>query len=172
MKCLKSIAAFIIVCLSIGCTKDQIKKAPPQTEISSGDSSQAGFKESGWIPVSEWKVAHQPSHSVYYSDIRTARADANAIVLIYRRDNNTGTIKPLPYTDDTNPQQIYWYYEVNDGDIMISADVYGQAVNAFTSNSFQCIFLSQSYVQRIEKRGISKTELLTMPYEKFSQINQ
>lgn len=172
MKCLKSIAAFIIVCLSTGCTKDQVKEVPSQTNIPSCNSSKAGFKESGWITVSQWKVAHQPSHSVYYSDIRTARTDANAIVLIYRRDNNTGTIKTLPYSDDTNPQKIYWYYEVNGGDIMISADVYGQAVNAFTSNSFQCIVLSQSYVQGLEKRGISKTELLTMPYEKFSEINQ
>lgn len=173
MKGLESIAGAILICLTVGCKKEPIKNFPSQDHISSISSSENKITESNWITASQWEVAQQPSHSVFHTNINTGNNSVSeTALLVYRKDNTHGTIMTLPYEENKGLQKIYWYFEADGGNIMISADVYGPGANSFSTNSFKYIVLSEATVQDMEKRGISKTQLMTMPYEKFTELNQ
>jgi hypothetical protein len=175
MKGLKAIGGVLLLCLTLGCKKDKIENFSNEDAISSISSSQIsstkGINQSDWMSALKWEVANQPSHSVYYTTINLNNINTSGSTLLVYKQDNTGATAILPFEENKGSQKIYWYYEMNDGSIMISADVYGQVVNPVAASSFKYIVLSNSAVSDFEKRGVDKTKIMVMPYEKFSELN-
>jgi hypothetical protein len=174
MKGLKAIGGALLLCLTFGCKKDKIENFSNEDAIPSISSSQIsanGINQSDWMSALKWEVANQPSHSVYHTTINLSNINTSGSTLLVYKQDNTGATAILPFEENTGSQKIYWYYEMNDGSIMISADVYGQVANPVAASSFKYIVLSNSAVSDFEKRGVDKTKIMVMPYEKFAELN-
>ncbi|MBO9681676.1 MAG: hypothetical protein J7502_03200 [Flavisolibacter sp.] len=174
MKGMRSITGVLLLCLTVSCHKDQIKvDAGQENNTATIASLKNGIIESDWIASSTSEVASQPSHSVYHIEINAGNfTHPGNTVLVFRKDKATHHSVAIPYEETRGNQKIYWYYEVVGDEIMISADVYGGGADPFTTSAFKYLVVSNAAMQDMKRRGINRTQLMTISYENFMELNQ
>jgi hypothetical protein len=175
MKSLEKITGVLLLCAIVSCRKNELEKISGPENSNTVLTEQNKLSESDWTPITQSNTADRPTHTVYYTNLQagnitSANAD-NALVRIYKKDNS-GKISStaLPFEENIGSQKLYWYYEVSEGNIMVSVDVYGSKVNPFTNNSFKYIIVDNAAVEGMERKGISKKQLLQMPYEDLNKL--
>jgi hypothetical protein len=174
MKGLEKIAGVLLLCAIVSCRKNQLEGISEKENIQTA-STQNQASESDWMPATQWNTAERPTHTVYFTNIKTGNITAananNALVRIYKKDNS-GKISStaLPFEENVGSQKLYWYYEINEGEIMVSVDVYGSKTNPLTNSSFKYIILDNATVGDMESKGISKKQLMRMSYEDLNNL--
>ena len=81
-----------------------------------------GITESEWIANTSWTAVQRPSHSVFFtnikSDISVETAEQGLIRIV--KANGTGnSVQSLPFEETVNGTKYYWYYQVTEGNVMI-----------------------------------------------------
>ena len=168
MKSLKTPLLGLLLLLAIlGCQKDlQQNQLPPengQPKVSAV-SKNANVTESEWKANLNWSSVELPSHSVFYTNVKTdisAETADQGLVRIFKSSGSNA--QSLPFEENVNGRKYYWYYQVTEGNVLISVDVYGSKENP--GGIFKSVVLNKEAVSGFEAKGYSKTELMKMPLE-------
>ena len=171
MKGLEKITGVLLLCAIVSCKKDQLESTPLEESQLNTTSTQTS--ETEWSSATHVEKADRSAHTVFYTNIKapdiTDESASDGSVRIFKKDN-MGRISStaLPFEEVNGSQKTYWYYEVSEGNIMISADVYGDRNNPFTNSSFKYIVIDD---EEIVKKGITKKEMKRLSYDALNQLN-
>lgn len=172
MKSLKTPLPGLLLLLAIlGCQKDlQQNQLPPEIgqPKTSAVSKNVNVTESEWKGNLDWSNVELPSHSVFYTNVKTdisAETSEQGLVKIFK--SSSSNPQSLPFEENANGRKYYWYYQVTEGNVMISVDVYGSKENP--GGIFKSVVLNKEAVADFEARGYSKTELMKMPLEALTR---
>jgi len=169
------IAAIAIFLTIASCKKDlqenPIKESAIETTAVAVENNKVaaqGISESEWISNTSWTSVQRPSHSVFFtnikSDISVETAEQGLIRIV--KANGTGnSVKSLPFEETINGTRYYWYYQVTEGNVMIAVDVYGSNTNPAEGSLFKSVVLTKEAVADQETKGNTKDKLMSMPVE-------
>jgi hypothetical protein len=119
-----------------------------------------------WTPVGDWKSSQQEQFKVQFGTIQdpaiTADVVNKGLVLVYAKEG--ANIQSLPYQSEQSNS--FWYYQIAEGSLLVSADVYGTS-NAAAPEIRYFIFTEQQ-LNELEKSGTSKAEIMSLSYEQAS----
>ena len=176
MKGLDKITGVLLLCTIVSCKKDQLESASQkESQLNSLSTEQIKNSETEWSAPVQIEKAERSNHTVFYTNIKApdiTAESADEFVRIFKKDNS-GRISShaLPVEETNGSQKTYWYYEISEGNIMISADVYGDRINPFTNSSFKYIVIDDSDVQNIQSKGINKKDLKKLSYDDLNKLN-
>src|SRR5688572_26168962 len=173
MKCLIKITGVLLLCVIVSCKKEQLESTSLQE--SQDNITRTQIQNSDWSTPMHVEKADRSTHTVYYTNLKApdlSSAISDGLIRIYKKDNK-GNIssRALPFEETNGSQKTYWYYEVSDGNIMVSADVYGERTNPFINNSFKYIVIDEADIQHMQTKGINKKELKRLSYEDLNELN-
>jgi hypothetical protein len=94
----------------------------------------------------------------------TADVVNKGLVLVYAKEGSA--IQSLPY--ESEQSKSFWYYQVAEGSLLVSADVYG--TSSATAPEVRYFVFTGEQVNEIEKSGTSKAELMNLSYEQASAL--
>ena len=174
MKNLKpSLFALMSVVLLFSCKKSDLKEELA-SDNSQGIASTVSLKESSWKTLPKWNQVNQQSYSIYYSSLKDANITADVandgLVLVYKKDATKNTTVELPYEEKVGNTTYYWYYQISEGKVLVSCDIYGTSntETLSTANNFKYIPISKDALSKLEGKGYSRTQLMALPYEQVS----
>ena len=180
MKDLKVIAGLCFLCIMVSCHKDQLDDIPTEevSEFSnSASTSTNGFRESELSPPQDLNIAEQPSHTVYFTNIKapdiTAQDASGSIIRVFKFDKNNRGTSPvsLPFESGEGGRS-YWYYEVMENSIMISVDAYDRQRNPLPDSEFIYIVLNEKAIRSLEAQGINRKVLYSMSYDGLTKLKE
>jgi len=161
----------LFLLLIISCRKTDVKPSSLENNSNVIAKHTDGVSESDWQAGNEWTGVEQPQFSIFYTNIKAASITADAaekgMIRVFKI-NNSGTSSEsiaLPFEETNGAQKNYWYYQVTEGNIMISVDVYGSKTNPAEKSLFKYVILSNEVVDGFEKKGTSKSDLMSMSYQ-------
>jgi hypothetical protein len=176
MKGLK-ITGVLLLCAMVSCKKDQLESTSQNDpQLKTVSSEQIKNSETDWSAATQVEKADRTSHTVFYTNIKapdiTAETANESLVRIFKKDNS-GKIssRALPFEETNGSQKAYWYYEVSEGNIMVSVDVYGNRDNPFANSSFKYIVMDDTDMQKLLSKGITKKDLKRLSYDDLNQLN-
>jgi hypothetical protein len=164
-------AGLVILCTILSCQKDmqhEVSSENKQTVTSSSIQNQ--IIQSDWNKNLSWNKVELPSHTVFYTNVKTnvsSETEDKGMVRVFK-SSNSSTSQSLPFEETVNNHKYYWYYQVTEGNVMISVDVYGSQQNPATTSAFKSVVLTKDAVTNLEAKGNSRTALMTMPLERFA----
>jgi hypothetical protein len=173
MKNLKTpFAGLAILCTILSCQKDvqQLKSTETHPTSVSGNTQNLNLIESEWNKNLTWTKVELPSHSVFYSNIKTtisAETETQGLVRVFKSSNAVNA-QTLPFEETVNGNKYYWYYQVSEGNIMIAVDVYGTKENPAIASAFKSVVLTREAVADLEAKGNTRTTVMTMPFESLT----
>ncbi|MBO9572200.1 MAG: hypothetical protein J7497_08335 [Chitinophagaceae bacterium] len=170
MKNLKTpFAGLAILCTVLSCQKNvqqlNFTENPPVAIAAS--TQNLNLIESDWNKNLSWTKVELPSHTVFYTNIKTnisAETETQGLIRVFK-SSNSSTSQSLPFEEAIEGQKYYWYYQVTEDNVMISVDVYGSKDNPATESSFKSVVLSKEAVANLEAKGNTKSRLMTIPLE-------
>ena len=173
MKSLEKITGVLLLCAIVSCRKNQLEEISAKDDTEKIVAQQTQIRESDWTSPTQWNTAERPTHTVYYTEIKADNIseNENSLVRIYLKDNSGKlTSHVLPFEENVGSQKMYWYYEVNEGNIMVSVDVYGSKTNPLTNSSIKYVVLNNAALGDMERKGISKKDIMQMSYEDLNKL--
>lgn len=176
MKNLKTpIAVLFIAIAAVSCRKTQQEVQTVEQEATpNAVAANTGIAESSWQSPAEWNSVEQPTHTVFYTNIKTSEITADAaekgMIRVFKVANSGGTSSSvaLPFEETNGSQKSYWYYQVTEGNIMIAVDVYGGKANPAQTSLFKHVVLSSDAVSEFESKGTSKADLMELSLDKVT----
>ena len=174
------IAALALFLTIASCKKDlnETNISEPTIEttalaVENNKVASQGITESEWIANTSWTAVQRPSHSVFFtnikSDISVETAEQGLIRIV--KANGTGnSVQSLPFEETVNGTKYYWYYQVTEGNVMIAVDVYGTDSNPAQGSIFKSVVLTKDAVADQETKGNTKAKLMSMPVETITAL--
>lgn len=168
-------AVLILLATASSCRKDIHESIPPaaeeinQTELSIAPVK-TGINESDWQQGLSWSKVERPTHTVYFTNIAadvTAQTAEQGLVRIFSTAGSGN--ESLPFETSVNGQKQYWYYQVTEGNIMISVDVYGSSSNPGETSKFKSVILDKTAVAELKSNGKTEADLMNMPAEALTK---
>lgn len=136
--------------------------AAPQAETTATTTATA------WKAAGEWKTSQQEQFRIQYAILEdkaiTAEVAAKGLVLVYAKD--ASGIQSLPY--QSSQSDVFWYYQVAEGSVLVSCDVYGSA--KASAPEFTYFIFSEEKMNELEKSGKSKGELMNLSFEQAAAL--
>jgi hypothetical protein len=168
MKLKTPFAGLAILCTVLSCQKDaQQLNTTDNPPISTAASTQnLNLVESDWNKNLTWNKIELPSHTVFYTNVKTsisAETETQGLIRVFK-SSNSSTSHSLPFEETIDGQKNYWYYQVTEGNVMISVDVYGKN-NPTTGSAFKSVVLNKEAVTKLEAKGNTRSKLMTTPLE-------
>jgi hypothetical protein len=176
MKGLIKVTGVLILCAIVSCKKDQLETTPTDPQLETITDKQLQNSQADWSAPSQVEKAERANHTVFYTNIKapeiTAETGNEGMIRIYKKDE-LGRISShaLPLEETNGAQKTYWYYEISEGNIMVSADVYGGRSNPFTNSSFKYIVMDDMDMQKLQSKGITRKELKRLSYDELNRLN-
>jgi hypothetical protein len=173
-----SIIAALSLLLIFGCRKKDVKNSSRENNSNVVAKHAAGVNESDWQGGNEWAGVEQPQFSIFYSNIKateiTADAAEKGMIRVFKINDSGKSSESvaLPFEETIGSQKNYWYYQVTEGNIMISVDVYGSKTNPAAKSLFKYVILSNDVVDGFEKKGTSKSDLMGMSYDGITEATK
>ena len=168
------LAASLSFLLITGCRKADVKSSLVNNSNVIAKHTD-GVNESDWKAGNEWAGVEQPQYSIFYTNIKAGAVNAEAaekgMIRVFKINNsdNVSESVALPFEETNGSQKFYWYYQVTEGNIMISVDVYGSKTNPAEKSLFKYVVLSHEVVDGFEKKGTSKSDLMRMSYDGITE---
>jgi hypothetical protein len=174
-----SLSVLLLIVLASSCRKNDFleEQQPIIPEASSSfaadSTNRAGTADSsGWKSSSDWKVAVQESFSVYYLNISDASITADVVneglVLVFKQGGKTSSSLPVEEKSTTGSQ--YWYHQVTEGNLLISADTYGAAKAPDASNAIKYFIATPQKRAELEQKGYSLDRLMSLSYAEVAEL--
>ncbi len=163
------------VVLLFSCKKYDLKEQLA-TENTETTASTIGLKASSWKTLSDWNQVEQPSYNLYYTSIKdeniTSDIANKGVVLVYKKTSSNNSLVQLPYEEKIGNTTYYWYYQISNGKVLVSCDIYGSANKEYisNSNSFKYVPVTIDALNQLEGKGYSRVELMKMPYEQVATM--
>jgi hypothetical protein len=157
-----------ILCTILSCQKDVQQQNSPEDNPSV--AIEKTIIESDWSKNLSWSKVELPSHTVFYTNIKTsisAETESQGLVRVFKSSHSSAT-QSLPLEEVVNGKNFYWYYQATEGNLMISVDVYGSAENPATTAAFKSVVLTRGAVTNFETKGNTRTSIMTMPLEELT----
>jgi hypothetical protein len=167
------LAGLMLLLTALSCRKDleqnQTEATPTiqPTATVTATATVSGVSESEWQKDLSWTYVERPTRSIFYTNIKADISEETAekgLVRVFKF-SDSGAPQSLPFEETVNGQKNYWYYQVTEGNIMISVDVYGSKNNPATSSLFKSVVLSKDAVANFETQGKTRAKLMAMPVE-------
>lgn len=164
-----------VMLLIASCKKDDVTDSSLQNENNSNPVSVAASIDSasGWMTLNNWDTINQQKFDLYYATIKddkvTSSAADNGLVLVYMKNNN-GSVVRLPFEEKANGHNYYWYYQVSEGNILISCDADNAAQTPNEASGFKSVVLSADELKQLEAKDYTKGKLMTMSYNQVKDI--
>jgi len=159
----------MVMMLAVSCKKEDLTDTV-QPKIESTTAS-AGADSSAWKSFSTWNAIEREKFNVYYTSVNDANLTASTVedglVLVYMKNNANGAVTRLPLEEKIGADTYYWYYQVAEGNILISCDVNGTAKDFNEKNSFRYEITTKDALTNLEQKGVSKTDLMKMTYNEL-----
>ena len=163
-------AGLLILLTFFSCRKDlqhdsQVEPLSLEMPSSSINSTDSNITESGWQGNLNWTEVSLPSRSVFHTSLITEISSETAekgLVRIFKTTDGGNTLQSLPFEETVNGEKHYWYYQVNEGNVMISVDVYGTQTKPANTNLFKSIVLNKSALEDFKSSGKNASKLMTM----------
>ena len=180
MKILKlTSSACVLFLLAVGCKKTDFYDELPQDEVTAAASignsplgSSFNVNGEGWVSSKSWDVENQEDFSIFYINLPepaiTADVVDNGLVLLFKKDNSTLTA--LPVEEDSKGDSKYWYHQVTEGNIMISADSYGAATSPDANSTFKHFVITPQKLKDLEGKGQTVDQLMSLTYEQAAAL--
>jgi hypothetical protein len=162
--------AFGAALLVTACRKNDMIEhtAPAPVAVAAADSTTA----SSWASFSNWTAEPQEKYTVYSNTVNASAINgavaSKGLVLVYKKTGNS--IIALPGEEKGNGNSYFWYYQVSNGKLSITADAYGNAQAPGNAQSFKYFILTAEKLAELEGKGFSKAELMTLTYENAAAI--
>ena len=169
------LTAALLLLLTFSCRKTDVKSSSLDNHPNIIAKHTDGVNESGWQAASEWAGVEQPQYSIFYSNIKVSAISADAsekgMVRIFKINDSgkSSESTALPFEETIGSAKYYWYYQVTEGNIMLSVDVYGSKTNPAEKSLFKYVILSNEVVDGFEKKGTSKSDLMSMSYQGITE---
>jgi hypothetical protein len=133
--------------------------------------------ESAWEKTAAWTTVEQPTYSISYSNLKASISAEDAeqgLIRVFKADDaaKASVSHSLPYEDKINGKQVYWYYQVTEGNLMLSVDAYGAKASAVDKSLFKYVVIGKDVIASLEDKGISKASLMDMSYEDLVKITK
>lgn len=160
---------FLAALLFAGVAFTACKKTDVQQNVPTQTS--AATPSSEWKTVSSWSSEKEEQYTVYNSTIEdnsiTSAIASDGLVLAYKKSN--GVAQVLPFEEKINGGSYFWYYQVSEGSITISADAYGSAKQP-SIEGIRYFVLSADKLNELEGKGYSKARLMKLSYENAAAL--
>lgn len=165
-------AGLLILLTVLSCRKDLQQTTQSTTPDVSQQTSVAavatsGIVESGWQKNLTWTSVERPTHSIFYTNIKTdisAETAEKGLVRVFKSSDAVAS-QSLPFEETVNGHKYYWYYQVTEGNVMVSVDVYGSTENPGVASLFKSVVLTKDAVANFETHGDNRTKLMQMSAE-------
>jgi hypothetical protein len=169
--------AVLLMMMIFSCRKKDITSTLSQNNPNAVAKHTDGVNESGWQSTKEWVGVEQPQYSIFFTNIKaaaiTAEASEKGMVRVFKiNDSGTSESTTLPFEETIGSAKYYWYYQITEGNIMISVDVYGSKINPAEKSLFKYVILSNDVVDGFEKKGTSKSDLMSMSYQRLTEATK
>jgi hypothetical protein len=126
----------------------------------------------GWISSKAWEVENQEDFSIFYINMPdpaiTSEVVDNGLVLLFKKGNSSYVA--LPVEEDSKADSKYWYHQVTEGNIMISADSYGAATSPDAASGFKYFVLTPQKLKELERKGQTVDQLMSLTYEQAATL--
>ncbi|HVG12009.1 MAG TPA: hypothetical protein VM843_03350 [Flavisolibacter sp.] len=174
MKILKpSFSILMLLVLATSCKKNDFldENVPTETAASAPELS-LNTDSSAWYSSSKWDIAAQEDFSVHYINVAdnkiTADVVDNGLVLVFKQ--NSAGVAALPVEESGKGESQYWYHQVTEGNLLISADTYGGAKAPDASSTFKYFILTSQSLKTLEANGYTLDRLMGLSYQEASEL--
>lgn len=141
-----------------------------KTDVQHESPASAAAQE--WKPVSSWSSRSEENATVYENNIQdsalTASVTAKGLVLVYKRSGNDVTA--LPFEEKATNNSYFWYYQVSEGNLTISAETSAQSPAPSRELGVRYFIISPEKLKSLESEGHSKSELMKLSLENAKAI--
>ena len=163
-----SIATLLIATVLFSCKKQDLEENLPAAPQTTSVATTASEETIQWATYSEWKEQKQESFTVTYTTVEDAGLTASVadkgLVLVYKKEEGTGTTLQLPYLQQDAQHHNYWYYQVVEGQLLISCDVYGSGDATIQNSAFQYVVVSPESLATLFHQGYTREALMNLSY--------
>ena len=163
--------AFGAAMMVTACRKNDVLNntaSAPAAAATSADTTTA----SSWKAFSNWSAEPQEKYTVYTNTIDASSISAavasKGLVLVYKKSGSN--IIALPGEEKGSTGSYFWYYQVSQGKLSITADAYDHAPAPGAEQNFRYFILSAEKLDELQGKGYSKAELMTLTYENAAAI--
>jgi hypothetical protein len=175
MKILKpSFSILMLLVLATSCKKNDFldENVPTETAAATAPDLSLDTDSSAWYSSSKWDIAAQDDFSVHYINVSddkiTADVVDNGLVLVFKQ--NSAGIAALPLEEGGKAESQYWYHQVTEGNLLISADTYGAAKAPDASSTFKYFILTSQTLKTLEGNGYTLDRLMGLSYQEASEL--
>jgi hypothetical protein len=182
MKKIHAPIAAIVLFLTIASCKKDFQETTPVSEpsietsalsIDNSKVSSKGISESEWQANTSWTAVERPSHSVFFTNIKSdisVETAEQGLIRVVKTNGAGNSVQSLPFEENINGVRHYWYYQVTEGNVMIAVDVYGSKNNPAEKSLFKSVVLTKDAVAEQETKGNTKAQLMSMPVETITAL--
>ncbi len=173
-----SLSVLLLIVLASSCRKtdfleeQQAITTDASASIADSITRSTTADSSGWRSSSDWKVTAQESYSVYYLNIEDANITADVVneglVLVFKQSGKTSSSLPLEEKGTSGSQ--YWYHQVTEGNLLISADTYGGAKAPDASSGIKYLIATPQKRAELEQKGYSLDRLMSLSYAEAAEL--
>jgi hypothetical protein len=125
-----------------------------------------------WKSLNNWSSQSEEKYTVYSNAVTdtniTSSIASKGLVLAYKKTSSS--IVALPSNEKESNSSYFWYYQISDGNIVFSADAYGQAEKPGVNQAFAYFVISPEKLQVLEAKGYSKAQLMKLSYENAAAL--
>jgi len=125
-----------------------------------------------WKSLNNWSSQSEDQYTVYSNSVTdssiTSSVASQGLVLAYKKTSSS--IVTLPSDESASSGSYFWYYQISNGNIVFSADAYGQAEKPGTSQSFAYFVISPEKLNDLQSKGYSKAQLMKLSYENAAAL--
>jgi hypothetical protein len=172
MKLKTPFVGLAILCSILSCKKDvqQVNSLENHQASITGKAQDLNFIESDWNKNLTWTKVELPSHTVFYTNMKTdisAETETQGLVRVFKSSKSSAA-QSLPFEETVNGSKHYWYYQVSEGNVMIAVDVYDSKDNPAIADAFKSVVLTPEAVASLEAKGNTRSTVMTMSFESLT----
>jgi len=149
------------------------KKSDVQNDMSlSQRMNNIKYAAAQWKTLNNWSSESEEKYTVYSNSVEdqniTSSVASKGLVLAYKK--TSGSIATLPSDEKTANGSYFWYYQISNGNIVFSADAYGQAGKPGAEQNFAYFIVSPEKLKDLEAKGYSKAQVMKLSYENAAAL--
>jgi hypothetical protein len=160
MKKIQLFGLMVLIALS-SCKKNDIE-AKSQAEQTNEVSNTSNAQLSNWITIQNWTTTGNNSQASIEDKNISSDVTKEGLVLVFTKSGATETALPGQVGNK------YFYYQVENGTIQINS--VAKEGSSAAQQQFSYIILSKDQLQKLEDKGVSKSQLMAMNSSQVKQL--
>lgn len=162
------IASLCLLILLNSCKKDIDANSTQDNQSSLVIQSSDPLAQSTWKTGQMWTTSEESNHTVFtttFDDAIDSKVMANGLIRVFKATLSGENIKSLPFSETVDGVKHEWYYQVSDGKVSVSVNVFGSVENPAAKFRFNTVVFNSADLAEFEKSGKSKIDVMNASYE-------